>query len=520
MSDDEAEVDDSENTATPRRDASSSAISYHERLRSGRQDPVRQSISALSGVTIIGRGSISSNRDSIGSISTIGSSNRNSIDDSSRPNAMSRAQSENITSSTRSGTPATSKESLASTSASSDQSSGPIDMPSALQLLQMYPRSASPPHNFDDSRIKQQHQQPRQSEEPPQPARSRSMSPRSGTSPCTRDAAPLYTTSEEEGGSRPVRRHSRSSMASELLMSPTMGMSQIHQRSTSPTSERFSHQYSSLYTHGGQPLSAKALSDAVASISSLPQASSSQTISSMASGGSSPKRAISASRSISSNDIAQIVRSFNSRSRKATGRRRSTQGQPLDEGGHFPSHTISTDSSATTDTTTTATSHTTTTAPENSSSRRSRRVSRHPSNSNLKDLIKQKRRQASAPFHTSASVDTSGATSPILASGAQSPVRSHPPVPAEAHPSTWDSIAQRRARSRRSSAVSQALQLGFSPTGFEEARLRALRGMGEVVMTPSVEVSCHSARISDQATLMQHAELPLLHLLSNRNGGL
>lgn len=422
--------------------------SSHGRYRVDRSNPVRQSISALSGVTIIGRGSIGSKRDSQGSISTIGSQ-RNSIEES-RPGAMYRTQSDNVTA------PLTTLAKRQShQQAQAEVTGNPVDMPSALHLLQMYPRAASPPRNFDDDREVQ-------------PMRSRSVSPHS-VSPRTQKSVPLPGSTE--GGSRPVRRHSRSSMASELLMSPVTGNLSM----TAPTSASEQGLASSTpspfdaFVFGNQLERTTEPSPSAASATPvgpalIPETTSSRNLASTSADGDSPRsrRTISSSRSVSTNDLAHIMRTFSSRSRKATGRRRSTQGQPLDEAG--PSTSMPTSTSA-------------------DPVRRSTRGSRQPSNSALKDLIRQKRRMASAPFRTSASVNTSGTTSPIMASGAQSPVLAVPP-----EPSAGEGSALRRARSRRGSAASTGLSLNFTSNGFEEARMRALRGMGDVVMTPSVEV--------------------------------
>jgi hypothetical protein len=117
----------------------------------------------------------------------------------------------------------------------------------------------------------------------------------------------------------------------------------------------------------------------------------------------------------------------------------------------------------------------------------------------LKHLIQQKRRQASAPFHSLASVSIppSQIGSPVLpGSGAQSPVLALQPGQYEnGHGSVpgrqpWEVTPPRRARSRHATmgGVNGSLTLSLSTNGFEEARLRAMRGMGEVVMTPSIEV--------------------------------
>lgn len=395
---------------------------------------------------------MSSKRDSQGSISTIGS-HRNSIEEV-RPTLMNRTQSDNVTA------PLRTKEDARSATPAASAQAGPLDMGSALHLLQMYPRAASPPRNFEE--------EPR----PTASSRSRSMSP-TAVSPRSQNAAPLPGASE--GGSRPVRRHSRSSMASDLLMSPVPALSSMNSPTTASCPEHRSALPSPLDvyvqsngqgstqvtfpTPGGFPFSPA---------SSLPEASSSRTLPTSSTDEESPrgKQTISSSRSVSTNDLAQIIRSFSSRSRKATGRRRSTQGQPINE-ARPPSA---------------STSIPTSTSAEGL--RRSVRGSRHPSNSaNLGELIRQKRRMASAPFHNTASAHTSGTTSPTMASGAQSPVLSSAP-----EAPTWDSAAQRRARSRRGSTASTGLHLNLTANGFEEARIRALRGMGDVVMTPSVEV--------------------------------
>lgn len=430
--------------------ADGSSSGYNSRFRADRRDPIRQSISALSGVTVIGRGSISSKRDSQGSISTIGS-HRNSLEDS-RPGAMYRTQSDNVTA------PLSTESKREAQEPTPTHASNGLDMGSALHLLHMYPRAASPPRNFDDGPMQQttQHQQT---------SRSRSISPHSIA------AHDQGSGGQSEGGSRPVRRHSRSSMASDLLMSPVMGNLTM----TAPNSARDSDHSTmasplDVFVFNNRAEQPEANTSSITfpiSPASLPEASSSRTLPSVDGDSPQSRRTISSSRSVSTNDLAQIMRSFSSRSRKATGRRRSTQGQPIDEAGpSVPTTSFPTSSSA-------------------EPLRRSRRGTRQPSTgaADLKDLIRQKRRMASAPFHTSASVHTSGTTSPIMASGAQSPVAS---APQEAP--AWDAAAQRRARSRRSSAASTGFNLNFTSNGFEEARMRALRGMGDVVMTPSVEV--------------------------------
>lgn len=132
---------------------------------------------------------------------------------------------------------------------------------------------------------------------------------------------------------------------------------------------------------------------------------------------------------------------------------------------------------------------------EPSNLRRSMR-SRDGSQADLKALIQQKRRQASAPFSSQAkaSVPPSASASPVLRSGAQSPLLELPKEENSqpAYKAAWDHTPPRRIRSRHATTAGvnglAALSMASLGNGFEEARLRAMRGMGEVVMTPSVEV--------------------------------
>lgn len=465
MSDDESETIDDDSASYVRSD-------YHSRLRAERQDPTRRSISALSGVTVIGRGSISSNRDSRGSIDTIGSFKSNQIEEESAQRLQEQEQVSTRPSGTAPDAAAASAPSASdnrpSTSAGGDAA---FDMPSALQLLQMYPGRSSPPANFDAPPLSRTNTSTSVS--------SNHISPRS-------HSIPLPTS--QEGGQRPVRRHSRSgAIAGDLLMSPVTNSfnenlpthSHENQSHPRPTASAIDISQSKHHpSHSRPEQSPRSSNNLILGPASLPDTttfrSSSPSLPNTAP--ESSLRSASTSRSISNNDLAQIMRSF-SRGQRSPGRRKSTHGS-------IPAEPASASGSANANTNSNVVEE-----PAISPLRRSVRSSRQASSANLKELIRQKRRQASAPFYTTASADTSGTTSPILQSGAQSPIQQ---PSSEAAP--WEHVAQRRARSRRASAATSGLHLSLTPNGFQEARLRAMRGVGEVVMTPSVEVSANSAK--------------------------
>lgn len=211
-------------------------------------------------------------------------------------------------------------------------------------------------------------------------------------------------------------------------------------------------------------------------------------------------RSRSASRSIiSPSDLNQIMRSFNNSSsfkpRKSTSRHTSTADLTA----------LGTDSAGSATTPNRPTVDQKDGSEGGSELRRSLR-SRDGSTTDLKTLIQHKRRQASAPFYTSATV-RSGAASPAISqhSGRGSPVLdstlAFSPAPSEVRPlpdtkQPWEFTPPRRARSRHGTSMGLNGLTSFTAPpdgpvthGFEVARLQALRGMGEVVMTPSVEVS-------------------------------
>jgi len=210
------------------------------------------------------------------------------------------------------------------------------------------------------------------------------------------------------------------------------------------------------------------------------------------------------SRSVSRSDLNQIMRSFNnSRPRRSYSRQVShadlanLSGDPVavaePSQATLVSGTVTTEAS-----------------PDQVSDLRRSTRSMNASNTDLKTLIQQKRRQASAPFYTSARV-RSGTTSPVHSQSQQgssrgspvlgsvltiqSPVQPDSPLP-QSDKQPWEYTPPRRARSRHGTSMGLNGITAFTASadgpvtrGFEEARLRAMRGVGELVMTPSIEVS-------------------------------
>jgi hypothetical protein len=476
--------DDEEEVVTPE----SSDRAHAERLaglRANRNDPVRRSISAMSGVTVIGRGS-GHDRDRQGSTSSLGSSNgfasgRDNFE--RRPSDLGQST---VMEQTRSlhEPPTSNTLQVDGRQASNAQA---FDMPSALELLQMYPRSASPPRNFDDQPpVASTSARPQTSPKLSQvtgyfqpPPRSSSISPH--------PISPTTHPSQPESSKPRLRRHSRSSNAdSTFVLSPVTqaeSAEQLH-KSPSASSSTSPRHLSPVGERNSQDLNAYSFGQQYPRSASSP----SGFEPSMKSGGSRPSRHTSrrssrvsehdgnlsqenaakpGSRSASTNDLSQIMRSFSAR-RRRSGSKQSTFDLPHDKNSPDNSATIS----------------------QSSSSNPLRRSTRgaNASASNLRDLIQQKRRQVSGPFHNMVSssmvgsgnaspVISSGTTSPVLGSGQDSNTNGRQPM-----------MPARRARSRHTSgAALGGLSLSLTGNGFEEARLRALRGMGEVVMTPSVE---------------------------------
>ena len=478
-----------------------------------RDDPSRRSLSGLSGVTVIGRGSFSSQ-------SSKGSHNREG----------------STSSSILSGPKSSGRPADRPARSSIDEMPEPdppfapklgdgMDFSAALNLLNSYPRSTSPARNRPEveigssstvaSRAKpplprsvsayagqaspesfetlQQQQQPPLLP-PASPTRRRSISPSTSSRP------------------RP-RRHSRSSIherdqLSPLAMSPISGTASLpttqhafvspvlsnhasldfaHYRNNpaSPPTGRVgrsaSHNFNNYALSAGSNTSPRAQNQNDGTTQGPSSSTSMSRRSSRTSDGraarsptaASSRRPSSASRSVSNADLGQIMRSFSQKPRRTLSRH-NTQDDLVNLADHRSNDgPIEGDQGA--------------------SLRRSQR-SRNGSQADLKLLIQQKRRQASAPFYSTA---PSATHSPVLGSGAQSPLLAAPVEEAQpAYKAAWEHTPPRRMRSRHATTagINGMASLTTSASGgFEEARLRAMRGMGEVVMTPSVEVGYQSS---------------------------
>lgn len=478
-----------------------------------RHDPVRSSISAMSGVTVIGRGSFSSigkaatathNRDDSTSTSSLMSARR-SIDEMPEPDPP-----------------------------FAPKSGDGMNLTAALSLLHSYPRSTSPARNKPEDADGE----PSSSSQRAKPPLPRSVSTYAGeaapesfdtirqpepVSPTSRRRSVSPSAASFPASSRPrPRRHSRSSIhergdlfplamspvsassslpsTSQPFVSPTFSVSSTNDYITGEPSSPHHHSHAttpprsstrrspsrSISNHIGRPESdtsprgtrRRASRDEPAAASQTMSRRSSRASEKRADGSSAStsRRPSLASRSMSNADLGQIMRSFSQKPRRTLSRHQVQTADPMDSGPVLGNTTI---------------------CDEPNTLRRSQR-SRNGSQADLKLLIQQKRRQASAPFHSSASIPPSASASPVLGSGAQSPALA---VPADdqqpAYKAVWDHMPPRRLRSRHATTagVNGLAALSTSASGgFEEARLRAMRGMGEVVMTPSVEVRRNSGQ--------------------------
>ena len=550
---------------------------------------MRRSISAMSGVTVIGRGgggggggAPSMHRE--GSSSTLGSQRGNGGGRSSLDEQRHRAGRGSIDEEdaaevfakppSPSSSPPPPPPSAAGPSSSAEvgQKDNHLDLSTALNLLSSYPRSTSPARNrvIDEQGPEQPpsygagvgEADPRVSgagDVPPPFTRSASAGEVPAT---TTEHQPPMVPYHSSGASSPSsshqnhhhpRRHSRSSIHERDRISPGFALSPIHgaaelpphghqQHSSSTTSPILSREPSlaSSYqfpgphrsegldsfpdsSRGGKhtpPSSSSALFSSTYSLqSSMPTSSTSprnphrpetaggrlsrSTNRSRRGSAKSPEfydsaygpppptasssRRPSSARSSSTSDLSQIMRTFSGKPRRSgTLSRQNTQ----DNLTAMLAEEVGVDEAVLA------------ASLRRSGSQKSASGSGGASLSvaELKHLIQQKRRQASAPFHSLASVSIppSQNSSPVLPrSGAHSPVLALQPGQFESGLGSapvrqpWEGTPPRRARSRHATmgGVNGSLTLSLSTNGFEAARLRAMRGMGEVVMTPSIEVS-------------------------------
>ena len=485
------------------------------RLRASRNDPIRRSISAISGVTVIGKGH---SRDREGSASTIGSlrslkSNGNSEQVSSgvlltpvRDDAVTLSES-----SSRSSKAA----SVRRTPVLDAPSAEALEFQNALNLLEQYPRSSHSPIRTNQARSisKGLHAFEFGSRDIPYVS---AQSHNNGQKPSlfTGVAVPFHPDSSQSAQSISLPSLSGSASSSSSTSPipsprkhPPLQNNHIHEQLANllPVlpSDDVNHVLSSLGDAVG-PLTSSSISVAnkrqearfTARVARKPSFGNfsfdnlaSPSASQLSLGSMSPSyrrsrsrrssvagddakeannnhTSLSASQSGSQFDLSHIMRSFSQKGRRSPVRQ--TTGGLVTNADAFPSGEV---------------------AYVDTLGRSSRSST---ANANLKSIIQQKRRQASAPFSTSASVSDSlspsEATSPVLLS------RPHSPNSLEKQP--WDATPPRRLRSRRNSAAGLAslsshttafTEMSFL-SGFEEARTKAMRGMGEVVMTPSIEV--------------------------------
>ena len=481
-------------------------------LRSARNDPIRNSISALSGVTVIGKGHSRDREGSSGTISSGGSSrSHGSFDKSGNsgsgaalegdPSVLSLERKTSYTPSHVSQSPA--PDSHIMISQRSD-----VGAPKSLSTLEQYPRSSHSPARSNQARSISLSSRGT----PPLPSFTADTTDKSSIIPSASARgsgltanAQASTSSQSieiplHSGASPIssrswpRKHSRTSTREREeagLLSPVLKSGHASPLFSSiegsfifppspnlPISSNFNGQK---FNKARRPPSFSTFSfDNIVPLSESKRQQADvappyHTIRSRRSSKASeheqeqarPSRQLSpSSRSVSTSDLSHIMRSFSPKNRHSPTRQDTNEFSPIAAS----------------------------VAPIEGTSRNplGRSTRSNASNADLKAIIQQKRRQASGSFYTSNSFPNqqslSGTTSPLLQSRPQSPTIQERP--------TWEGVP-RRVRSRRNTAAGMANLVMSANTGengltsrFEEARLRAMRGMGEVVMTPSIEVHC------------------------------